>query len=274
MTNGRFFIVFFGFIITSCSFNSTFFAVKNQKLKSEITNLNYDEFYIQSTDDSKVYCVLFKPVKEVLGTIFFLQGSGDNIASWASYAGHFVEEGYQVFMMEYRGFGADSGKATHKNVLNDAQSALMNLTTLETVKGSKVILLGQSYGGQIAINLTSKYPDKVAALVIEGTFTSFNKEVVYQVPFILKPFLMLFTNSPYKSKDLIKEINGIPVLIIHSTDDKIVPFRMGQELYSNANSPKTFWEIKGKHIHGIQDYTKDYIKKIRMLTTGNTFDKE
>ena len=274
MTNYKYLLIFIGIIITSCSFNSTFFAVKKQNIDSQITDLTYDTIYVNSDDRKKVFSLLFKPEKEVLGTIFFLQGSGDNVASWSTYAEHFVKEGYQVYMMEYRGFGTDTGKATHKNVLNDATHALMNLTNMETVKGSKVIILGQSYGGQIAINLTSKFPDKVATLVIEGTFTSFNDEVVYQVPFIIKPFLKVFTHSEYKSKDLIKKITGIPILIIHSREDTTVPFKMGQELYSNANSPKYFWEIKGEHIHGIEYYTQDYTKKIRMLTQSNKSNKE
>ncbi len=266
MFNRQSIIVIFSLVfITSCSFNSTFFAVEKQDLNAKITDLNYDDIYFKSVDGGKIYCLLFKPDSQVLGTIFLLQGSGDNIASWSTYAAYFVKEGYQVFMMEYRGFGRDIGKATHKNVLNDAEAAFMGLTNIETVKGSKVIMLGQSYGGQIAINLTSKHLDKVGALVVEGTFSSFNEEVVYQVPFIIKPFLMLITASAYKSKNLIKRINGIPILIIHSTEDTTVPFKMGQKLYSNANSPKHFWAIKGEHIHGIEDYSQEYLEKIKML---------
>lgn len=275
MFNGQSFIVIFSLVfITSCSFNSTFFDVEKQDLNAKIADIKYDEIYLNSFDGKKIYCLLFQPDNQVLGTIFLLQGSGDNIASWSSHAAHFVKEGYQVFMMEYRGFGKDTGKATHKNVLNDAEIAFLSLTNLETVEGRKVIILGQSYGGQIAINLTSKYPEKVSALVIEATFTSFNEEVVYQVPFIIKPFLMLFTTSAYKSKNLIKRINGIPVLIIHSTEDTTVPYKMGQKLYSNANSPKHFWSIKGEHVHGIEDYTQEYIEKIKMLTPKRASNKK
>lgn len=274
MTHAKYFIVILGFIVASCSFNSNFFAVKKQNLSSVIADLNYDEVYFESIDNKKVYCLFFKPAKKALGTIFFLQGSGDNIASWSTYAEYFVRGGYEVLMMEYRGFGTDTGKATHRNTLKDAEKALMMLSNMEAVKGRKVIVLGQSYGGQIAISLTSKYPEKVAALVVEGTFTSFNKEVVYQVPLILKPFLMLLASSPYKSKDLIKKINGVPVLIIHSTEDTTVPFKMGQELFSNANPPKYFWEINGTHIHGIEDHPEDYLKKISMLVQSNAFDSK
>lgn len=274
MSHVKYAIAFLGFIIVSCSFNSAFFAVKKQNMNSEIRNLNYDEIIIESKDGHKVLCHLYKPSEAVLGTIFLLQGSGDNLASWSTDAQYFVNGGYEVFMMEYRGFGADSGKATHKNVLIDAEIALLHLTNMKSVKGGKIIMLGQSYGGQIAINLTSRYPEKVVALITEGTFTSFNKEVVYQVPFIIKPFLKILAKSPYKSEELIREIKGVPVLIIHSKEDRTVPFNMGQALYSNANEPKYFWEINGEHIHGIENYPKEYMEKISMLIQGNTPGKK
>lgn len=252
-------------LLNSCSFNSTFFAVEKQDLNANITELDYEEIQFKSDDDYIVNGILFSPDDKSLGTIFFLPGSGDNMASWSSYAKHFVKGGFQVYMMEYRGFGNSSGKATHKNVLKDAENALIHLMNIQLDTSKKIMILGQSYGGQIAINLTSRHPDKIAALITEGTFTTFNKEVVYSVPFILKPFLALFTTSPYKSKKLIKKIRDIPVLIVHSKDDTAVPFSMGQELFSNANSPKYFWEIEGEHVQGILNYTEEYLERIRML---------
>lgn len=269
----RYLIAFAELIFASCSFDSTFFAVNKQNLNSKIINLNYEAIYVDSADDKKVLCHLYKPADGVKGTIFFLQGSGDNLASWSTYAAYLVNVGYEVIMIEYRGFGTDTGKATHENVLSDAETVLKNLSYINSNKERKLILLGQSYGGQIAINLTSKYPEKVAALVVEGTFTSFNEEVVYQVPFIFKPFLKIITSSPYKSIELISKINNVPTLVIHSEDDRTVPFSMGQELYSKANQPKLFWAINGEHIHGLQDYTKDYIEKIGLLVESNKSNK-
>ena len=252
--------------LISCSFNSTFFAVENQDLNATIADLDYEEINFESDDAYKVRGLRFKPDQRPLGTIFFLPGSGDNMASWSSYAKHLVKGGFQVYMIEYRGFGKSTGKATHKNVLKDAENALIQIAKNDLEKGTKVILLGQSYGGQIAINLTSRHKDKISALITEGTFTSFNNEVVYSVPLVLKPFLAVLTKSQYKSKNLIKDIQGIPVLIIHSKDDTVVPFSMGQELFSNANSPKYFWEIQGEHVHGLEEYSEEYLESIRMLT--------
>lgn len=257
--------IIFLVILSSCSFNSTFFAIKKQNLNSKITYLNSEDIYVQSEDSKKIYCLLLKPEKQALGTIFFLQGSGDNIASWSSYTEHFVKGGYQVFMMEYRGFGKNNDKPTHRNVLKDAERALDYIIKSGKVNGNKVIALGQSYGGQIAINLTSNHPDKICALITEGTFTSFNDEATFSVPDIIKPFVKLMVYSPYKSKKLIKKISGIPVLIIHSQNDKVVPFKMSEKLYKNANSPKYIWKIQGDHIRGIEKYPKEYLEKIRIL---------
>ena len=249
----------------SCAYNSAFFPVEKQNLNAEIPDLDFEEIRFQFEDTLTIYGILLKPDKESRGTIFFLPGSGDNIASWSTHAEHLVKGGYQVFMMEYRGFGKSMGKATHTKVLSDAENALFELLDRNDEIDKKIILLGQSYGGQIAINLASKHPDKIAALITEGTFTSFNKEVVFSVPFYLKPFLALFTVSPYKSKNLIKQIRDVPVLIIHSKEDTVVPYNMGQQLFANANQPKYFWEIEGEHVKGIENYTAEYLAKIELL---------
>ena len=257
------FLSLFG--LGSCAYNSTFFPVEKQNLNAEFIDLDYEEIRFKSDDNHTIYSVLFTQDKKSRGTIFFLPGSGDNIASWSANAEHLINGGYQVYMMEYRGFGGSRGKATHSNVVSDAENGLFKLIEQSEEKDKKIILLGQSYGGQIAINLASKHPDKVAALITEGTFTSFNQEVVYSVPFLLKPFLAIFTVSPYKSKDLIKEIRDVPVLIIHSKEDTVVPYKMGQKLFANANQPKYFWEIRGDHVKGIDGYTNDYLEKIGLL---------
>lgn len=56
-----------------------------------------------------------------------------------------------------------------------------------------------------------------------------------------------------------------PVLIIHSTEDKIIPFKMAKKLYKNANQPKELYEIKGNHIWGPILYPKQITEKISKM---------
>ena len=91
MTNSKYLMLILGLVIMSCSFDSSFFAVKKQDLNSEIADLDFDKVYINSADGKKILCHFYKPATDPSGTIFLLQGSGDNITSWSSYAEYFVK---------------------------------------------------------------------------------------------------------------------------------------------------------------------------------------
>ena len=56
-----------------------------------------------------------------------------------------------------------------------------------------------------------------------------------------------------------------PILIIHSTEDETIPFKMAKKLYENANEPKELYEIKGKHIMGTVFYSKEISEKIMKM---------
>ena len=101
-------------------------------------------------------------------------------------------------------------------------------------------------------------------LIDEAGFSSHSDIATAMMPWFVKPFARLSVASPYSSKRIIKKVK-IPVLIIHSTEDETVPFRMGEKVYNNANEPKEFWKIKGKHCYAITDYKKEFIAKLDSL---------
>jgi hypothetical protein len=65
----------------------------------------------------------------------------------------------------------------------------------------------------------------------------------------------------YPAKHAVKELT-IPILVIHSTNDSVIPFTMGKELYERANEPKIFFEIDGYHICGPLSYADEIDEKI------------
>ena len=63
----------------------------------------------------------------------------------------------------------------------------------------------------------------------------------------------------------IKKINK-PVVIIHSIEDKKIPFEFAQDIYENSNKETTeFWKIKGRHVRGIMNYEKKYVEKFNSM---------
>ncbi len=175
-----------------------------------------------------------------------------------------MEDGYQVFLMEYRGFGNSEGEASHDAAVRDAHRAFRYLVSRDDVKDRPVLVLGQSYGAQLAIHIATAYPEEIAVLAIEGAFSSFRDIAIYSSPWIAKPFTWAFFLNPYDSTELIKHVS-MPKLIIHSMDDEVVPFSMSQELFDLASGEKELWKIRGRHTDALVDYPAETVSRINRM---------
>ncbi|OCQ23113.1 hypothetical protein A7985_03960 [Pseudoalteromonas luteoviolacea] len=249
-------------LISGCSFSGVFFPI-DKRPDDPIKGI-VETVQLSSPDGKMINHFLFKPPHKPKATIFVFQGSGSKVVNWYKVIKPLIESNYQIFMMEYRGFGDSEGKASHALVANDASQALRYLVTRSDVKQMPVLVMGQSYGGQLAIYVAHSHPEFVDALITEGTFTSFGDEAAYSSPLLVRPFVRAVFSEPYISEELIADLQH-PMLIVHSSQDKVVPFSMAETLYAKANGEKELWEIKGKHIAAMIDLPQDYVSKINDL---------
>jgi dipeptidyl aminopeptidase/acylaminoacyl peptidase len=248
--------------VSGCSFDSTFFPIDERP--DDVAQANQQNIVLKSTDGKNIHHFLIKPQTNAKATIFVFHGSGSKVSNWTKLLKPLVKDGYQIFLMEYRGFGNSEGEASHENVAADANRAFLYLIGREDVKNKPLVILGQSYGGQLAINIAAKHPEHVDVLITEGTFTSFQNIAVYSTPWIGKPFTWTFFRNPYSSVELIKKAT-MPKLIIHSYGDDVVPFFMGEELFALAASSKEFWQIQGKHADALADYPKEFVVRLNRI---------
>jgi len=249
-------------VTSGCSFDSTFFPIDERPDDTIVTN--QEKIVLKSADGKNIHHVLIKLQSNPKATIFVFHGSGSKVSNWTKLLKPLVEDGYQIFLMEYRGFGNSEGKANHELVASDAHYAFLYLIGRKEINIKPLLILGQSYGGQLAINVAAKYPEHVDVLVTEGTFTSFKDMAVYSTPLIGKPFTRAIFSNPYSSAELIQEAS-MPKLIIHSQEDEVVPFFMGEELFELAGGNKEFWRIRGKHTDALVDYPEEFVFRINEL---------
>lgn len=192
-----------------------------------------------------------KEVKPKATILYFHGNTGDNARMhWAMNL--LLQYGFQVFAIDYSGFGMSQGRATRKNVLKDGNSALDYLLTRPDVKDTKIVIYGQSLGAHLSVVVAAMNEDKIDGLVEEAGFSS-HKEIGKEFAGFLGT---MFVKEQYSAKDSIVNFHK-PILIIHSTEDDVVPFKMGKELYDLANEPKTFYEIDGCHTCGSRIYAKE-----------------
>lgn len=249
-------------LLCACSFDSRFFPVDERPDSRPAAQK--EDILLISADGHSVHHVLIKPQLSPKATVFVFHGSGSKISNWARLLAPLLDDGYQVFLMEYRGFGISEGEASHENVASDAHSAFRYLVSRDDVKNRPLLVLGQSYGAQLAINIAANHREEVAALITEGAFTSFRDIAIHSSPWIAKPFTWAFFLNPYSSRELIKEAS-MPKLIIHSEDDEIVPFSMGVELFDQARGQKEFWKIRGQHADALVDYPAETVFRINNM---------
>ncbi|MFC1677201.1 alpha/beta hydrolase [Planctomycetota bacterium] len=168
----------------------------------------------------------------------------------------------------YRGYGNSKGKPSEEGTYSDAAAAYRWLTEVKKISAENVIIFGKSLGGSIAAQLATKAAAQ--ALVLENAFTSY-----IDIGRKFYPYLpvRLFARYSYPTINYIKDID-MPVMIIHSQNDEVVPFELGEKLYEQANEPKEFVKIYGKHNDGFlvssDLYKKAWTRWLRFLKQSKT----
>lgn len=226
-----------------------FFPSQETFMNPEALNLKAEEVYFDTKDKVTLHGQYFQSTSDLC--LLFFHGNAGNITMRLPKAKEWIERGFSVFLVDYRGYGKSKGKIdSSKDLHLDAQAALDWLTKNKSLTPSKIILYGESIGAVPSLELASK--NKFKAAILEAPFTSLKEmaKIYYGMApdFMLKDFKM-------NNDEKIPQIK-CPVLIVQGTDDEVVPFEMGKRLFEKAPEPKQFLEIKGAHHNDISDIGK------------------
>jgi uncharacterized protein len=179
-------------------------------------------------------------------TIVFTQGN-------AGHPGHrnykvlpWVNAGYGVVLVGYRGYGANPGTPTEQGLYRDAR-AVFDEMRRRGVTGQALVIYGESLGTGVATQMATEYP--AAGLVLESPFTSATDVAARRYPFLPVKYLLW---DRYESITKIGKIHN-PLLILHGERDRVVPAALGKKLFEAANNPKTSMFIPNLEHHTIYD---------------------
>lgn len=141
-----------------------------------------------------------------------------------------------VLLVEYRGYGGNPGRPTEKGLYADGRAALDWLAG-RGIGGERVILIGESLGTGVAVQMASER--KIAGMALLSPFDTMTDVAVEKFPWL--PVRWLFFDR-FESIERIGQIDA-PLLIIHGTSDKVVPIDHGRRLFALAAEPKRMVEI-------------------------------
>jgi fermentation-respiration switch protein FrsA (DUF1100 family) len=201
------------------------------------------------------------PAEKALGSILVLHGNAQNLSTHVNSVLWLVKEGFNIFIIDYRGYGWSGGEPDLNGAHRDADAALEKLFSLPETDTGRVVVLGQSLGGSIAVYTVAHSPrkDQIRALVVESSFPSYRRIAREK----LDSFWLTWTfqyplswtiNDDYSAENFIGQISPTPVLILHGLDDPVVPTHHGRKLFEEARDPKQLWlTARSGHVQSFGD---------------------
>ena len=234
-----------------CISHAIYFPQREVRHTPADLNLAYEDVRFAAADGVKLSGWLV-PALNPRGTVLFCHGNGGNIAGCLDsiLVGHRL--GLTMFVFDYRGYGNSEGEPTEQGTYRDADAAWDYLVKDRKTVPGEIIVWGRSLGGSIAARTAARHP--AGLLIIESAFVSIRE--LARERFSWVPAWVL-DGYVYDTREELLKV-GIPVLVIHSPDDEIIPFRHGKVLYGSLKGPRSFVEIKGSHNQGFIQSGKVY----------------
>ncbi len=190
------------------------------------------------TPDGETLVLWYAPAPAGRPTILFFHGNGGEVGGRADRFAAYRAQGYGVAFLSYRGYGGSTGTVSETGFHTDARAAYDWLLAQGT-SPQTIALVGESLGTGVAVQLAAKVP--VAAVVLEAPYTAAVDVAAQVYPWLPVRLLM---KDQFRSRDHISQV-AAPLLILHGTDDRVIPYAMGQALFAAANEPKQFHPLDG-----------------------------
>jgi hypothetical protein len=235
--------------LTGCT-QAFFHPQRGQAFTPETLGLAYEDVWVQSVDGVLIHGWFLPAKGRASGTVMFLHGNAKNVSAYLKNVQWLPSHGFNVFMLEYRGFGNSHGKPTLPGVLADVDAGFSALLSRRDVDRQRIVIYGQSLGGALAIYYVghTAFRPYVRALVVESAFASYRTITTEKLAsfWLTWPFQWmswLTVDDDYSPLPVVEKIAPIPLLVIHGDQDPIVPVQHGWQLYEAAREPKELWIV-------------------------------
>jgi len=203
---------------------SLFFHANKLDKNHQFTFLEkHEEVTIKTSDDIKLHGLLFK-VLNSKGLVFYLHGNAGTVDSWGNIASNFTHLGYDIFILDYRGFGKSEGEiSSEEQLFSDISSAYNQLK--KQYKEENIIITGYSIGSGMAAYLASKNNPK--SLILQAPYYCLEDLATEKFP-IVPNFVVKYKIPTF---EYLKKIKS-PIFIFHGYDDVVIPYENSLKLKS------------------------------------------
>jgi len=205
---------------------------------------DFEEYLWDTPFDGKINALHFK-IQNPKGVIAYFHGNADNLHRWGKIAVEFTKFGYDVLVMDYRGYGKSSGPRNEEYLYSDAQ--YFYDYAKDNYGEEKIIVYGRSLGGAFATKIAGENQPKM--VILEATFYNLQDIVNRWLPEKVTDKVSPKMTYHFLSNQNILKIK-VPLYHFHGTKDSVVPLKSGKKLFEvfekeHPKIPKKFIEIKG-----------------------------
>ena len=218
----------------------------------------FDEVFVGTDDGHALSGLLFK-TQASRGVIFYLHGNAGSLGEWGEVASTYLRLQYDVFMLDYRGYGKSEGTITNEvQLVRDVQQAYNHL--LKSYKERDVIVLGYSLGSGFAAKIAAANQPRM--LIMQAPYYSLTDMMRHSYPF-LPTFLLKYKLS---TKDVLPECK-MPIVLFHGDQDEVIPYAQSLKLKELLKPGDTLITLTGVGHNGMT-YEAAYIGALETILDG------
>lgn len=200
------------------------------------------EDVVLTTADGVVVHGWYLPRQDAVATLYFLHGNAGNVSHRLQMVNRLHQAGFQVFILDYRGYGRSQGRPSEFGTYQDGLAGWRWLQKQER-RDTPILLYGRSLGGAVAAWLAAQEEVTPDGVVLESTFTRLRDMATVALSL---PGLGKFVPDMYPTLERMDAI-GCPMLFIHGEADEVVPVTHVHRLYEAAAGPKSLYLIPRAH---------------------------
>ena len=214
-----------------------------------------EELTFKTQDNILLHGILMK-ADSSKGLIFYLHGNGGTVASWGEIAHTYTTENYDVFMLDYRGYGKSGGSIFSEKQLHEDVQLVYNKLK-ERYSEDKIIILGYSMGSGMATKLATKSNAKL--LILQAPYYSLKDLMSHYIAFI-PTFILKYSLETNKVLPQCK----MPVIIFHGTKDEVIYYESSLKLQKLFKEKDTLILLNGQY-HNNMSENPQYLKEIEKI---------
>ncbi|MEO0470845.1 MAG: alpha/beta fold hydrolase [Bacteroidota bacterium] len=205
----------------------------------------FEELTFDTEPGAVINGLIFR-VPNSQGVVYYFHGNTRSIKGWAKFSRDFTSKGYDVMMIDYRGFGKSRGKRTEAGLHLDAQHAYNWLK--ERYGENHIVVYGRSMGSGFAARVASENHPRM--LILDAPYYSLLHLMQRYLPFLPVKYVSRFK---IRTDQFLRKVS-CPVYIYHGTRDLTIPYSSSQRLMKLLPKDATLITVKGGGHNNLRDY--------------------